>query len=51
MNINYKTIKIMTTVGLIKFKGRYLRDKQKTNWHFRKEHIIFVYGGTKDDIA
>lgn len=48
-----KEITITTTVGQIRFIGRYLPERQCPNWHyyeddgsniyhFRKEHMVFV---------
>ena len=49
----FKTMRIVTTVGVVTFIGRYRRDLEKTNWHyyetnkgdilhFRKEHLVAV---------
>lgn len=49
----FKTMRIVTTVGVVAFIGRYRRDLEKPNWHyyetdksdilhFRKEHIVAV---------
>jgi len=48
-----KKIYIQTTKGHFKFTGEYLRDREKSNWHyyrtaknqilhFRKEHMVCV---------
>ena len=49
----FKTMRIVTTVGVVTLIGRYRRDLEKPNWHyyetnkgdilhFRKEHIVAV---------
>jgi hypothetical protein len=48
-----KKIEIQTTVSIIKFNGKYLREREQKNWHYyetdagaiihlRKEHMVCV---------
>ena len=57
----FKTMRIVTTVGVVAFIGRYRRDLEAANWHyyetnkgdilhFRKEHLIAVIEGNEADI-
>lgn len=52
---------IWTTTNVIKFRGKYRRDLEAGNWHyyemddgtichFRKEHMIAVFGDTAETI-
>ena len=58
MDCNYtvKTIK-----GKVTFRGRYRKDLETPNWHyyktvdgvlihFRKEHIVYIQGGTIQEV-
>lgn len=48
-----KKIEIQTITSVIKFTGKYLRDREKQNWHYyetnegtiihlRKDHMVYV---------
>ena len=58
MRYNY-TVK--TINGKVTFRGRYRRDLETPNWHyyetadggvihFRKEHIVYIQGGTIQEV-
>ena len=52
---------VQTIVNSVTFFGKYRRDLETSNWHyyeksdgevihFRKEHIVYVNGGTVQEI-
>ena len=52
---------VQTIVNIVTFFGKYIRDLETSNWHyyekedgevihFRKEHIVYVNGGTVQEI-
>ena len=54
--------KIITTVGEIEFNGKYRRDLETNHWHyyekddgtichFRKEHMVAVFGDNAESIT
>ena len=58
----FKTMRIVTTVGVVSFIGRYRRDLEKPNWHyyetekgdilhFRKEHLVAVLEDEKESFT
>lgn len=57
----FKNIRVISTVGVVTFVGRYRRDLEQSNWHyyesdagrllhFRKEHMVAVLEGENINI-